>query len=251
MKKVLITGGSVGIGRQAALDFAAQGACVTINYRSAEEDAAQTLSLIEKAGGKGFMLKADLSDSAQAEAMVRAAALLMGGLDVLVNNAGVTRFIPFPDLDAVTAEDWSFLYQTNVESIFFCSRAANKIMQEQEDGGCIINLASVSGMLPRGSSIPYAVSKSAIIHLTKCLSQVMAPKVRVNSVSPGVVTQTRWNAENPAFDPAAQQSGAANVPLKRLAVPEDIAAAILFLASDAASYITGVNLPVEGGMNIK
>ena len=248
MQKVLITGASVGIGRETAVAFAKQGAQIVINYNSSETDAMETLRLVEEAGGKGFIAQADVSCEKAAAELVRKAAELMDGLDVLVNNAGITRFIPFGDLDAVTTEDWDVLYKTNVESMFFCCREAAKLMPE---GGCIVNLASVSGMMPRGSSIPYSVSKAAIIHLTKCLAGVLSPKIRVNSVSPGVIQNTRWNSTNANFNPEKYQSGAEDVPMKRLGEPGDIAAAVLYLASPQACYVTGVNLPVEGGLNIK
>ena len=123
-------------------------------------------------------------------------------------------------------------------------------MERQSNGGCIINLASISGMLPRGSSIPYSVSKAAIIHLTKCLPQVLAPKIRVNSISPGTIQNTRWNNANPNFDLRKYQGGAKNIPLKRLGEPTDIAEAAVYLASESAGFITGINLPVEGGASI-
>ena len=248
MQKVLVTGASVGIGRAAAVAFAKQGAQVVINYKSAEAEAQETLRLVEATGGKGFLAQADVSDEAAVTAFIRQAEHMMGGLNVLVNNAGITRFIPFQDLDAATADVWDSLYKINVESIFFCCREAAKVMPE---GSSIVNLASVSGMMPRGSSIPYAVSKAAIIHLTKCLALVLAPKIRVNSVSPGVIQNTRWNATNPDFDMEQYQSRASLVPMKRLGEPLDIAEAILYLASEQASYITGANLPVEGGATLK
>ena len=252
MQKILVTGASVGIGRQAAIRFAQSGAVIVINYRAAEQDAKETLRLVESAGGTGYVLQADVSDDKQAEELVREAARLMGGLDVLVNNAAITKFIPFDDLDAVDADAWDNLYKVNVQSMFFCCRAASKIMEKQDSGGSIINISSVAGMLPRGSSIPYAVSKAAIIHLTKCLANVLSPKIRVNTVSPGVIQNTRWNAQNPNYDPANRKSAAEQrIPLERFGEPEDIASAIYFLASREASYITGANLPVEGGVNVE
>jgi 3-oxoacyl-[acyl-carrier protein] reductase len=250
-QKILVTGASVGIGRQIAVAFARQGAWVIINYRQAEEDAQETLHLVEQVGGKGHIVKADVSNEREAAELVKKSADILGGLDVLVNNAGITKFIPFVDLDAATVEVWDSLYKTNVESVFFCSREAAKIMRKQEAGGNIVNVASVSGMLPRGSSIPYAVSKAAIIHLTKCLAQTLAPKIRVNCVSPAGTQNTRWNKTNPSYDSKTYQTYAQNIPLKRSAEPQDIASAVIFLASDAANFITGVNLPVEGGLNIK
>ena len=251
MQKVLITGASVGIGRRTAVKFAQNGAVVVINYRASEEDAKETLRLVEEAGGKGYILKADVSDDKEAEALVYKASELMGGLDVLVNNAGVTKFIAFDDLDAVDAQAWERLYKINVQSMFFCCRAAAKIMEKQEDGGSIINLSSVAGMLPFGSSIPYAVSKAAIIHLTKCLANVLSPKIRVNTISPGSVQNTRWNSTNPNFDLATRKSATeVGILLERFGEPEDIANAIYFLSSKEAAYITGTNLPVDGGLYI-
>jgi 3-oxoacyl-[acyl-carrier protein] reductase len=246
-QKVLVTGASVGIGRHTAIAFARRGGRVVINYRQSGEDAGETLALVEKAGGSGKIIRADVSREDEALRLVNEAAAFLGGLDVLVNNVGITEFIPFPDLDAVTGELWDRLYRNNVESIFFCSRAAAKIMKGQEKGGSIINLSSVSGMLPRGSSIPYSVSKAAVIHLSRCLSQVLAPKIRVNCISPGVIQNTRWNAGNKDFNPETYQAGAANIPLRRLGQPEDVAEAVYYLGSEASSFVTGVNLPVEGG----
>ena len=248
MQKVLITGASVGIGRETAVLFAKQGAQVVINYKSAETDAQETLHLVEAAGGKGYLAQADVSDASAAATLIHEAARLMDGLDVLVNNAGITRFIPFGDLDSVTAEDWDVLYKTNVQSMFFCCREAAKVMPE---GSCIVNLASISGMRPRGSSIPYAVSKAAILHLTECLANVLAPRIRVNSVSPGTIQDTRWNAGNVNFNPEQYQAGAKDIPMQRLGYAADIAPAIVYLASQEARYITGINLPVEGGMSVK
>jgi 3-oxoacyl-[acyl-carrier protein] reductase len=250
MQKVLVTGASVGIGRQIAIAFARRNAHVVINYKKSEKEAEETLRLVNDSGGKGYLVQADVALDTEATRLVDEAVKILGRLDVLVNNAGVTKFIPFSNLDSVTAAVWDDLYKINVESVFFCSRADAKIMEPQDNGGCIINLASISGMLPRGSSIPYSVSKAAIIHLTKCLAQVLAPKIRVNSISPGTIQNTRWNGTNPNFDLQKYRESAESIPLKRLGEPTDIAEAAVYLASESAGYITGINLPVEGGLNI-
>ncbi|MCL2060562.1 MAG: glucose 1-dehydrogenase [Oscillospiraceae bacterium] len=251
MQKVLVTGASAGIGRLTAVAFAKKGANVAINYNRSESGAAETLRLVEAEGARGYTVRGDVSVESEAARLVDESAKLLGGLDVLVNNTGVTRFIPFPNLDAATTEVWDELYKVNVEGAFFCARAASKIMQKQDGQGVILFISSVAGMLPRGSSIPYSVSKAAVIHVAKCLAQVLAPKIRVNCISPGVIQNTRWNDRNPDYDPQTYQGGAGAIPLGRLGEPEDIADAAVFLASDAASFITGINLPIEGGANIK
>ena len=246
-KTVLVTGGSAGIGREACRRFAERGAAVMINYASSEKDALETLSIIEKAGGKAAICRADVSREDQADRLVADTVAAFGRLDVLINNAGATKFVPYADLDALTADVWERIYQVNVMGTFFCSRAAAKEMRKT-GGGVIVNNASLSGHRTVGSSIPYAVSKAGVLHLTRCLAVTLGPDVRVNSVTPGYITDTRWNKDRENYDAdAVNAKTAAVTPMKRTGAAADIAAAMVFLASDEATFITGSDLRVDGG----
>ncbi len=245
-KIVLITGAAVGIGRATALAFARQEAFIIVNYSKSADDAQETLNQVNELGGDGILFQADVSDEAEVCRMFEDCGQRFGGIDILINNAGVTSFIPFPDLDAATGDIWSKLYDINVKGTFFCSREAAKWMKSRKNP-CIVNVASQSGMRPLGSSIPYSVSKAAQIHLTKCLAVTLAPEIRVNCVAPGYVDNTRWNAGRENF--SAEESAAAaskGIPLNRVAEPDDIAEAILFLCQPG-SFCHGVVLPVDGG----
>jgi ketoreductase RED2 len=179
--------------------------------------------------------------------LVKEAVDALGRLDILVNNAGATRFIPFDDLEAVTEEAWDALYDVNVKGAFFCARAAAPQMREV-GGGSIINIASQSGLQPVGSSIPYSVSKAAMIHLTRCLAKVLAPDIRVNALAPGFVGETRWYDELDDYE-ARAASAAESTLMGRTASPQDVAEAAAYLAV-ADAPITGVVLSVDGGAHL-
>ena len=246
-KVAIVTGASVGIGRTAAIALGSQGVKVVVNYVKSEESARETMDAVVQAGGQAVICQADVSREDDAKRLVQFAVSTFGRLDILVNNAGITAFIPFNDLESATADVWDRLYRTNVEGAFFCSREAAKVMKAQGNGS-IINLSSRAGMRPVGSSIPYSVSKAAVLHLTECLAVTLAPEIRVNCVSPGTIANTRWNDGREGFDPDAYRRQAENsTPLHRMGQPEDIAKAIVYLASDDSSFCTGINIPVDGG----
>src|SRR5262249_19900059 len=163
----------------------------------------------------------------------------LGGLDVLVNNAGTTRFIDHTNLDALTGEVWDEILGVNLKGTFFCCRAALPLLQER--GGSIVNVTSVAGLQGHGSSIPYAASKAALNCLTKSLARAFAPKVRVNAVAPGPVL-TRWLADH--MDHV--EKSMAVPPMRRAANPNDIADAVVFLAI-GTSLVTGQVMVVDGG----
>ncbi len=250
-KVVIVTGASVGMGREAAKQFAARGAKVVVNYAKAETDARATVEAIRKAGGAAVPCQGDVSRDEDARRIVQTAVKEFGRLDILVNNAGATCFIPFDDMEAASPEVWQKLYATNVTGSFLCARAAAPEMRKT-GGGAIVNNASFSGQRPAGSSIPYCCSKAALLHLTRCLAVSLAPDIRVNSVSPGFIEDTRWNDGRANYDPAAAHNQAIELSLvKRVGSAADIAAAILYLASDEASFCTGVDLRVDGGRYYK
>ena len=168
---------------------------------------------------------------------------------MLVNNAGITAHVPLNDLEALTDEIWDRLYAVNVKGTFFCSRAVAEPMRQQGMGR-IINLGSVAGQRPFGSSIAYATSKAALIHLSRLLAKVLAPEIRVNVIVPGSIAETRWNEGRPNYDPvAAARAGAESALLKRQGTPADIAQMAVFLAA-GADFLTGVEINVDGGRQL-
>jgi len=168
----------------------------------------------------------------------------LGRLDILVNNAGITAFVDFPDLEGLTDDVWDRLYQVNVKGTFFSCRAATAPMKKQGHGR-IINLASVAGLWPQGSSIAYCCSKAAVIQLSKCLARTLGPEIQVNVIAPGFIAETRWNVGRPNLEPTIAKA-AQVAPLKRVGTAEDIADAALFLAT-RGDFMTGDVMVVDGG----
>ena len=250
-KSVVVTGASAGMGREAAIQFAAHGAKVLVNYTSAAEAAEETRDIIAKAGGTAVVCKGDVSREEDADRIIKTAVDEFGRVDVLINNAGVTSFIPFQDLESATPEVWLRLYSVNVMGAFLCVRAAAREMKKT-GGGVIINNASVSGHRPQGSSIPYCSSKAAVLHMTRCLAIALGPEIRVCSVSPGYIKDTRWNAGRENFDAdKAVADGVELSLLKKVGTAAEVAAAMLYLASDGADFCTGIDILVDGGRFFK
>ena len=238
-KVALVTGSATGIGRAVAIRFAKEGLAVAVNYSRSEKDARETLALVEKLGVPCLLCKASVADEDDVKAMVERCVQELGGLDVLVNNAGTTRFIEHTNLDAVTNEVWDEILGVNLKGTFFCSRAA--LPHLQKSGGSIVNITSVAGLQGHGSSIPYAASKAAVNCLTKSLARAFGPKVRVNAVAPGPVL-TRWLADH--MDHVARSLSI--TPMGRAAIPEDIADAVHYLAL-GTNLMTGQIMVVDGG----
>lgn len=244
-KVTIVTGSAVGIGREIAVAYGREGAKVVVNYSKSAAEAAETARLVEATGAEVIVVQADVTRDEQARALVAAAVERFGRLDILINNAGATRFIDFSDLDALTEEVWDSLYDLNVKGAFWCCRAAAKVMQGQAEGGALINLVSQAGLRPVGSSIAYCVAKAGEVHLTLCLAKTLGPTIRVNAIAPGFVAETRWNVGRPNLE--QMQANAANAALlKRVGVPSDIAEAAVFLGG-SGSYVTGHVLVVDGG----
>ena len=238
----LVTGSATGIGRAVAWRFAERGFAVTVNYSRSKGEAEETAEGVRSRGGEAIVVQADVSDDAAVRAMVGRTVEAFGGLDVLVNNAATTYFVPHTDLDGLTGQVWDDILDVNLKGTFFGCRAAMPHLKGRN--GNIVNIASVAGVAGSGSSIAYAASKGAVITLTKSLARAFAPEVRVNAVAPGPV-QTRWLADHQDMIESAMM----HTPLKRPATPDDVAAVALFLA-DETSLMTGQVLVVDGGRTI-
>jgi len=238
-KAVLVTGGATGIGRSCALKLAALGADVAVNYSRSASEAEEVVASISASGRRGLAVKADVAKDAEVRAMADRVLAEFGRIDVLVNNAGRTHYVDIADLEGVREEYWNEIFDTNVKGTFFVSRAFAGPLKAS--GGCIVNVASIAGFIGRGSSIPYAVSKAAIINLTKNLARALAPEVRVNAVAPGIVN-TRWVKGKEAH--VRRQSE--GTPLGRVAEADDVAEAVLGLVLHG-DFVTGQTLVVDGG----
>ena len=242
-RTVLITGASRGIGAACARAFAAEEYRVALNYRHSEEAA---LSLAEELRGMDaevMTVQADVADSAAVRAMIAQVQERFGGIDVLVNNAGAALVKLLTD---TSDDEWRSLIDTNLSGMFYCCKAALPAMIRAHSG-CIVNIASMWGEVGASCEAVYSASKAGVIGLTKALAKEVGPSgVRVNAVSPGVI-MTDMMADFGEDDLKALRD---EIPLGALGAPEDVASAVLFLASDAARYITGQVLSVNGGMVI-
>lgn len=241
-KVALVTGGGTGIGRATSLALAKRGVAVAVNFSRSQAEADETVQLIKEQGGRAIAIKADVSQDSEVRAMVAAIVQEWGAVDLLVNNASITRHIPISDLEAVTDDAWDALLDVNVKGMFYCARAVAPLMKQKKQGA-IVNVGSIAGFTGVGSSLPYAVSKAAVHGLTKSLAQALAPEIRVSSVAPGAVI-TRWWAGNEERMNALSR----HTLLQRLAAPEDIAT--LICAALEQEAMTGQIITVDSGQTL-
>jgi ketoreductase RED2 len=239
-KVAVVTGSSSGIGEATARALAGAGAKVVISSaRSVEAGQAVAAAL----GDQATYVQADVSDEAAARRLVEEAVAWGGRLDVLVNNAGTTQVIPHHDLEAASLEVWRRIFEVNVFGTWAVTVAAMPHLKASGDGS-VVNVTSLAGVRPSGSSIPYAASKAALNHLTALLANVVGPEVRVNALAPGLV-DTPWTAD---WDAIRGYVGA-TAPLGRSGSPEDMALAVLGIVG--SPYMTGQGVVVDGGMHLK
>lgn len=240
-KGAVVTGGSRGIGRAVAEALAAEGATVAVIYAGNTKAAEDTVRAIEEAGGKAFAVQCDVADEAAVTDMVKMVHEKLGTIDVFVNNAGITR-----DglLMRMKREDWDAVLSTNLTGVYNCTKAVTKIMMKQRSGS-VINMTSVVGETGNAGQANYAAAKAGVIGFTKSVAKELASRnIRVNAVAPGCI-DTDMTA---VLSDAVKEEMIKSIPLGRTAAPEEVAQAVVFLASQKAGYITGQTLNVDGGM---
>jgi glucose 1-dehydrogenase len=240
---VLVTGASSGIGREIAVRLGAAGGAIAVNYHSHPEQAQAVVDEIAGAGGRAMAVRADVANADDVGRMVDAVRDDLGGLDVLVNNAGMEMRKPILD---VTAEEWDRVLGVNLRGAFLCLQAAARVMAAR-GGGSIVNISSVHEQLAFPGFAPYAASKGGLQMLMRTAALELAEHgIRVNNVAPGAIAtpinQDEWS------DPAKLQALQAIIPLRRVGAPAEVAEAVLFLASDRSSYVTASTYFVDGGL---
>jgi 3-oxoacyl-[acyl-carrier protein] reductase len=239
-KVALVTGGGTGLGKEISLQLAQRGCHVAVNYSRSEAEAAETVREIEALGRRALAVQADVSRSDQVDGMIHRVVDDLGGLQILINNAGTTAFVQFQDLDGLSEADWDRIMAVNTKGSWLCSKAAAPHMKRAGEGR-IVFTTSISGIRAGGSSIAYAVSKAGIQMLSRCLALALAPEILVNTVAPGIM-DTRWGLRwgQEALDRMAREA-----PLKRYPSLHDIAAAAVFLCQ--SDSMTGQTMVVDAG----
>jgi 3-oxoacyl-[acyl-carrier protein] reductase len=240
----LVTGSASGIGKAAALRLARGGYDVAINYSHSQQRAKETLDQLDALGGKHLAIRADVSDDDAVQAMVASVTETYGRLNALVNNAGTTSHTPPDDLDGVDLPEWDRVFAVNVRGLFQVTRAAAPLLRAAH--GDVVNVASIVGLRPGPQPLAYAASKAAVVSLTRTLSRVLAPEVRVNAVAPGWIAgewmeRTLGDSYERLMERRAQWT-----PLKRNVTLDDVAESVFGLI-DGHPFVTGETIVIDGG----
>jgi 3-oxoacyl-[acyl-carrier protein] reductase len=242
-KVALVTGGGTGLGKEISLQLARKGCHVAVNYSRSAAEAEETVGELTALGVKSFAVRADVSKKAEVDVMIDRVVRELGGLQVLINNAGTTVFVPFQDLEGISEEDWDRVMAVNTKGCWLCTKAAAPHMKRAGEGRVVMT-TSISGLRAGGSSMVYAVSKAGIQMLSRCLALALAPEITVNTVAPGIM-DTRWGLRwgQEALDRMAQEA-----PLKRYPSLRDIAAGAVFLCENDS--MTGQTLVIDAGRHM-
>ena len=243
-KSALVTGSATGIGRAAAVALAKAGYDVAVNYSSSEAAARDTVAQCEAAGARTVLIRSDVSDEGAVRRMAGDVERAFGGLDVLINNAGITSKTRIKDLDGMDLADWDRVFAVNVRGLFQVTRACVPMLRPRR--GCIVNTASIVGLRPGPQPLPYSASKAAVVSLTKTLALALGPDIRVNAVAPGWMEgdwMERMLGEN--YD-RLMEARAKQTPLKRCVTAEDVADSMLALI-ESHRFVTGEIVVVDGG----
>jgi 3-oxoacyl-[acyl-carrier protein] reductase len=240
----LVTGSASGIGRAAALRLARAGYDVAINYRRSEDNARRTLGELESLGGKHLALRADVSDDDAVASMVATVRQTYGRLDALVNNAGMTSETAPDDLDGVDLAEWDRVFAVNVRGLFQVTRACAAPLRAA--GGSVVNVASIVGLRPGPQPLAYAASKAAVVSLTRTLSRVLAPEVRVNAVAPGWIAGEWMERTLGDNYERLMERRATWTPMKRNVTVDDVAETIFSLVA-SHPFVTGETMVIDGG----
>jgi len=241
-KVALVTGASRGIGRAIAEDLASNGAKVVINYNSSADAANEVVAAIESNGGEATAVQADVSDFNAAQSLVKTAIDTYGHIDIVVNNAGTTRDKLLP---MMKEDDWDVVLDTNLKSVFNCCKAVSRPMLRRKQGGRIINISSVVGLVGQGGQSNYAASKAGVIGFTKSLAKELAPRqITVNAIAPGFFL----TALTDVLADDLKEKSLEFIPLARWGELPEVGYLVSFLASDKAAYITGQVINVDGGI---
>ncbi|MEK5333959.1 3-oxoacyl-[acyl-carrier-protein] reductase [Lysinibacillus sp. FSL W8-0992] len=240
-KVAVVTGASRGIGRAIALKLADEGAKVIVNYSGSQAKAEEVVAAIQANGGEALAVQASVSKTEEVTALMDAAVKTFGSLDILVNNAGITRDNL---LMRMKEEEWDDVLNTNLKGVFLCTKAVTRQMMKQR-AGRIINISSIVGVAGNAGQANYVAAKAGVIGLTKTTAKELASRnILVNAIAPGFI-ETEMTEQLPED---LKQGMLTQIPLAKLGQPEDIAKAVVFLASDDANYMTGQTLHIDGGM---
>ncbi|WP_413365441.1 3-oxoacyl-[acyl-carrier-protein] reductase [Lysinibacillus sp. 3P01SB] len=240
-KTAVVTGGSRGIGRAICIELAKQGANVVVNFSGSEAKAEEVVKEIEALGPKAIAVQANVADSTSVDSLMKQALETFGSIDILVNNAGITRDNL---LMRMKEQEWDDVIDTNLKGVFLCTKAVTRPMMKQR-AGRIINISSIVGVAGNPGQANYVAAKAGVIGLTKTTAQELASRnILVNAIAPGFITTEMTDA----LPEEIKETMLKQIPLAKLGQPEDIAKAVIFLASDSANYITGQTLHIDGGL---